>query len=397
MIKTIQIKNFKSVVDLTLDLGAFNVFIGENGCGKTNILEAISFGAAASADKLDHEFLGSRGIRVTNPEFMFSAFTNGKIEKSIDITFNNVEGNYDYAIINDLKSPKKWIDSLKVLNLKSFFLENNKEALMNFKNSISESQDTKDIDEIIKKINSIKNETDKLDSNDPKKKLISSVFEDVDISNYVIYSPEQSILRKFEETNQIYPLGINGAGLFHYLKELILNKNNAKILNQIKENLLLLDWYEDFELPQNLMSNEYALKIKDRYLHESLKYFDQKSTNEGFLYLLFYFTLFISKDTPRFFALDNIDASLNPKLCMALTRNLAALAKKHKKQAIVTTHNPAILDGLNLKDDNQRLFVIRRNIYGHTVANRVEYKKERTMKLSEIWTSGFIGGLPDNF
>ena len=115
------------------------------------------------------------------------------------------------------------------------------------------------------------------------------------------------------------------------------------------------------------------------------------------MYLLFYFTLFISKDTPQFFAIDNIDASLNPKLCMVLTRNLAALAKKHKKQAIVTTHNPAILDGLNLKDDNQRLFVIRRNIDGHTKASRVEYKKESKIKLSEVWTRGIIGGLPDNF
>jgi AAA15 family ATPase/GTPase len=75
MIKSVKISNFKSVVDLTMELGSFNVLIGENGCGKSNILEAIAFGAAASADKLDNEFLGSRGIRVTNPDFMFSAFS----------------------------------------------------------------------------------------------------------------------------------------------------------------------------------------------------------------------------------------------------------------------------------------------------------------------------------
>jgi len=65
MIKTISIKNFKSVVDLLLELGSFNVLIGENGCGKSNILEAIAFGAASNVDKLNHEFLGSRGIRTT--------------------------------------------------------------------------------------------------------------------------------------------------------------------------------------------------------------------------------------------------------------------------------------------------------------------------------------------
>ena len=145
------------------------------------------------------------------------------------------------------------------------------------------------------------------------------------------------------------------------------------------------------------MKNEFALKIKDKYLNQNLQYFDQRSTNEGFLFLLFYSTLFISKTTPKFFAIDNIDASFNPKLCMQLIKNLTGLTQKYKKQAIVTTHNPAILDGLDLKDDNQRLFVVRRNDKGHSIAKRIEYKSERKMKLSELWTNGFIGGLPENF
>ena len=37
MISRVGIKNFKSVVDAELPLGRFNVFIGANGCGKTNI------------------------------------------------------------------------------------------------------------------------------------------------------------------------------------------------------------------------------------------------------------------------------------------------------------------------------------------------------------------------
>lgn len=60
MIKEVRIKNYKSVKKLKLELGRVNVFIGANGCGKSNILEAIAFGAAAAADKLDNEFLSSR-------------------------------------------------------------------------------------------------------------------------------------------------------------------------------------------------------------------------------------------------------------------------------------------------------------------------------------------------
>jgi predicted ATPase len=414
MIKSVKIKNFKSVVSLPLDLGTFNVLIGENGSGKSNILEAIAFGAAASADKLDFEFLGSRGIRVPNPEFMFSAFKNGIEKKRIEIEFNTDNpsfNNYRFIISNDSNNPKKWINESKDIIAKSV----GEELAKTLFEKDEEERETElkkifDTEERILRIKKFANEIRDVairhGNEEESKEFFNWIFatqflrdrfsNDV-ISNYIIYSPEQSSLRKFEETTQIYPLGIKGEGLFQYLKELALSKRNTKILRDIKRNLILLDWYEDFDLPENLMANEFSLKIKDKYLDETLQYFDQRSTNEGFLFLLFYTTLFISKNTPTFFAIDNIDTSLNPKLCMQLTRNLAALAKKYKKQVIVTTQNPAILDGLNLKDDNQRLFVVSRNSEGYTRAERINFNEKRKMKLSEVWTKGFIGGLPSNF
>jgi len=403
MIKSIQIKNFKSVLNLSLDLGEFNVLIGENGCGKSNILEAIAFGAATSADKLDYEFLGSRGIRVTNPEFMYSAFGNSKKKKSITINFKTGQQEYSYGLVNDPNNSKKWINKNKEIALKEIdkifkvlYLEDDDKKRKKVLEEINEGEsEILKLSEILKPF---RQETDfKVFFEKLYPMLLEKTFSSDEISKFIIYSPEQSSLRKFEETTQIYPLGIRGEGLFQYIKELTLNTKNKKIIEDIKNNLILLDWYEDFDLPENLMQNEFALRIKDKYLYESLQYFDQKSTNEGFLYLLFYTTLFVTKTTPAFFAIDNIDASFNPKLCMQLTKNLAELSKKHFKQIIVTTHNPAILDGLNLKDDSQRLFVISRNSEGHTRAERINYNEKRTMKLSEVWTKGFIGGLPENF
>ena len=107
--------------------------------------------------------------------------------------------------------------------------------------------------------------------------------------------------------------------------------------------------------------------------------------------------MFISKDTPAFFAIDNIESSFNPKLCTKIIEVLQKLAVKHNKQVILTTHNPFILDGLDLSDEDQRLFVVRRNDEGHTKIRHIEYKPERKKKLSELWMSGAIGGLPDNF
>ena len=42
MFNRLTIKNFKSIIDLTIELGRVNVFIGANGMGKSNVLEAIA-------------------------------------------------------------------------------------------------------------------------------------------------------------------------------------------------------------------------------------------------------------------------------------------------------------------------------------------------------------------
>ncbi len=110
--------------------------------------------------------------------------------------------------------------------------------------------------------------------------------------------------------------------------------------------------------------------------------------------MLFYISLFISKETPTFFAIDNIEASFHPRLCEALIRNLVELSKKHNKQVILSTHNPFVLDGLDLNDDEQTLFVVRRNADGETIADPIK-TPPIGVKLSEAWERGYIGGQPE--
>ena len=102
-----------------------------------------------------------------------------------------------------------------------------------------------------------------------------------------------------------------------------------------------------------------------------------------------------------FFAIDNIDVSLNPKLCSQLMIELTELAKRYKKQVIFTTHNPAILDGLNLNDKTQKLYVVYRNKLGQTKVNNIKkpapINGSEPIKLSESFLRGYLGGLPKNF
>jgi predicted ATPase len=126
--------------------------------------------------------------------------------------------------------------------------------------------------------------------------------------------------------------------------------------------------------------------------------FSAENANEGALHILFYLTLMISARTPSFFAIDNIDNTLNPRLCERLIANIATLAKERDKQVMITTHNPASLDGLDLTDDEQRLFVVKRSDQGHTKVERIKIKPSTDGKkynLSQLFIEGYVGGLND--
>jgi len=389
MINSVSIKNYKSVVDVSLPLGRFNLLIGANGCGKSNILEGIAMGAAASSDKLDYEYFANRGMRVVEPRFMLPAFEGVEAER-ISVALINEDksiATFDIRYNEDLK-PARWQDdSVSADRFVSYVMENTSERtpLIN------------DMVELIKKAKSDSKNPSLIIRLKPIDDKVTIMTVDQDISQFVIYSPEESKLREPNTSNRLYPMGRHGEGLFAYIKELSQKPESIEIINEIKENLKVLDWFDDMEVPSGQLSMEFNLKLKDSYLADTINAFDQRSTNEGFLYLLFYLTLVISDETPRFFAIENIDTAFNPKLCREVTRRLIELARKHNKQIIATTHNAAVLDGMNLFEDDVRLHVVRRNIDGYTKTNRVTLKDDMTMPLSEAWVKGFIGGLPDNF
>ena len=407
MFTEVQIENYKSIQSLKIGLGRVNVFIGENGCGKSNILEAIALAGAAAGNKLDNEFLAPRGIRVTEPEFMRSAFAKENIIKAIKVNLNISN---DIPLNVEIQNDNQTYSSWHVVNQKSvnLFLQSpNPESFLidispEFENSIKQmAEDT--IKAQLKEMNiDISNSQEIIDSFKNSFKNVTLNFlnivsqENLKLRDFLIFTPEYSSLRTFEQEGQIQPLGNSGEGLLKLLQ--VLNDNPDKT-NEIKQRLELIDWFDDFKIPNSDL--ERVIKIKDRYLDKELPYFNQRSSNEGFLFLIFYFALFVSDDTPKFFAIDNIENALNPKLCTRLIQELVELAKKYDKQVIFTTHNPAVLDGLDLSDDEQRLFVIYRNVDGHTKARRISapepLEDDDPVQLSEAFINGYLGGLPKNF
>ena len=217
MLTSIEIQNYKSIEKLTLPLGRFNVLIGENGAGKSNILEAIALAGAASAGKLDNEFLASRGIRVTSPQLMRSGFNNGHTLEPIRLNVIGDDGeSLCFELTNDNVPYAQWqARTTRDLKIKTNSVNENPTFGDIFDNFLKKNSYTGNIDNLLVKCISRSKENDYWEIWLTFDRL--SVVAGRDADSFIIYSPENTSLRTFEREGQIEPLGINGEGLLKLL------------------------------------------------------------------------------------------------------------------------------------------------------------------------------------
>ena len=97
MLNKLKIDRFKSIRAAALELGRVNLLIGGNGAGKSNILEAIGVLSAAAYRGLGDSDLARKGVRITPPALMKSAFKNHELPKTLQLTAQ-LEGSVTYKI-----------------------------------------------------------------------------------------------------------------------------------------------------------------------------------------------------------------------------------------------------------------------------------------------------------
>src|SRR3984885_12655075 len=124
MIKSLQIKNFKSIKDLNLNCKRINIFVGKPNTGKSNILEALSL-FSIPYDYIGHKIL-QNCIRY---EQFDNLFYDNEPSQAIEVitdfgsTFINWENNYylffsstGFMNIQDYKNAKDKGNYLRGLN-----------------------------------------------------------------------------------------------------------------------------------------------------------------------------------------------------------------------------------------------------------------------------------------
>ncbi len=395
MITKISVESFKSLENVTIELGNLNVFVGANGSGKSNLLEAIGVLSAAAEGKVTDQTLKQRGVRPGVPRLYKSAFPSIDKRQSAHIFFSGAssQAHYDVSLNNPMSDPSPaW-------NYKTEFLER---GTVNLASRGPRSQNTPNKENGLAALKMVE-----LEEDDAALTLM------LRIQNYVIYSPTTSVLRGVApESEPRHPLGLSGGRLPEAVRELLSYRSESKhIQNTCSEALNLIGWAKsygsakasDLPLSPAASSSPRVIKFVDKYMKEGRNVLSGYDASEGALYVLFLAVLAAHPKAPPFFAIDNADHGLNPGLATMLIKQFSGwvLDNQDQRQIIMTSHNPAVLDGLPLQDDRVRLFTVDRDNKGKTIIKRVVIDKKlldmsaKGWTLSRLWMNKLIGGMPN--
>ncbi|NVN97538.1 AAA family ATPase [Candidatus Nomurabacteria bacterium] len=406
ILQHIHIKSFKSIQDQKIQLGQLNVFIGTNGAGKSNLLEAVGMLSAAATGEIDYNKLAERGVRLSSPEVFRSAFSkiDRKMTFFLEAGFKKFLYHANITSLENSGARNEWGYHAERLSRGSRY--NTKIAGRS--NRIAVIQKYPAFDKAaLKRHQSIIASVETLGGfSDSELDSLNA------LRDFSIYSPSTPILRGVsnDESHKV-PLGIYGGSLAKALNEILLNKSE-KELDHIREFFKLLDWFSSVgsTKPDPLLQSSHVhtgplvVSFKDKFMPQKFKGLYAYDVSEGALYVLFVLVLLVHPKAPSIFALDNVDNALNPGLVTSLINFISDFLGRHpNKQVLMTTHNPTTLDALDLFNLNHRLFVVQRDRGGATVFERITppdgmtreqwQEKYGYMKLSEVWLSGVLKGI----
>jgi energy-coupling factor transporter ATP-binding protein EcfA2 len=396
MIRKIEISAFKSIAAQEIELGQLNVFVGANGSGKSNILEAIGVLSAAADGRVNDQSLMQRGVRPGVPRLYKSAFpgTAGKKQLShIYFSAASDKVRYGVSLNNPLNDPGPgW-------RFKTEYLESGGEKLVSRGPALRGNPNTEIGLAALKAV--------EMHENDVALDLLRR------LQGYVIYAPTTPVLRGVApEMQPRQPLGISGGRLPDAVQELLRARKGSEHIQKVTSDALgLIGWARsygtgssaDLPLSPAAASSPKVIKFVDRFIKQGRNVLSGYDASEGALFILFLAVVASHPGAPSICAVDNADHGLNPGLARALMTHLAQwiLSCPHHRQLLITAHNPAVLDGLPLQDDRVRLFAVDRDNRGRTIVKRISLNQKmmdfssRGWTLSRLWMSKLIGGMPD--
>ena len=415
MLKKLTVERFKSIRHAEVGLGRINLFIGGNGAGKSNILEAIGVLSASAYRGVGDDDLRRKGVRITPPELMKSAFKSHDLPKTLQLAAE-LEGAVTYRINLTGKEDDPPL---------AFFSEScthGQEKIFGRGPNGAQVRGT-----------SVRRNLDRDRSLWDQVRAAFDFPVAVDtalrgLAQYAIYAPQTDFLRGTAAGKvDTPPIGLHGEGLPRAVLGLLVQLRDAEHKEsptfKLKEMAVHLPFLPRWasqvsvgRIDRYMTSRalpdqgDDMIYFLDKYMHHRRQTLSVYDSSEGTLFLLFVAVLLAHDDSPEIFALDNVDNALNPRMTRVLLETIIGITKESSdkglicgpRQVFLTSHNPTSLDAFDLFDKDQRVFVVERNENGHATVTRLkpnqgmsreDWEEARNGRnLSQLWLDGEIRG-----
>jgi predicted ATPase len=366
VLENITIKNFKSIRDQTLELGALNVFIGANGAGKSNLVEAFRLVREIAGRRLAAYSL-KRGLdRLLYLGRKGSAF----IEISLEFGENNIGNGYEIRLV-----PSD--DGALIVDYETVAFHRREQYP----------------DPYVISINSGSKEAVLATSAEPVARFVNK-----DVDSYRLYhfhdTSDSAAIKSagaLEDNRFLRPDASNLAAFLYLLQQ-----QHSGYFRNIEDTVRqIAPFFERFNLaPSRLSPDKIQLEWKQQGTDA---YFDAASLSDGTLRFMCLTTLLLQPELPRLVLLDEPELGLHPAAITLLASLLSSASTR--TQVLVATQSVTLVNQFGPdsvwtveREDNQSVF---RHLGNQDLGKWLEeYQDYEGYGLGELWEKNIIGARP---
>jgi len=365
MIRQVYIRNYKSIGQACVTLEGVTVLVGQNGAGKSNFVDALSFVTDVLKDGLDLAFKNRGGI--------------GAVRRRSGGHPNHIEIRLGIELEKDISAEYSFKIAAKPGERYGIAEENCAVHRLLKREDVFQVKDgkfTKEIPGIKPKI-----EPDRLAL------FASSATEEFRpvydfLTAMRFYSIVPSRIRELQDPDPGESLkrdGSNAAAVLKHIAESSSNRNGhyerlCRLLSKVVPGLSGAQYHT--------MGQKETIRFKQNV---GLKYpwmFDALNMSDGTLRLLGILLAVYQSSVPTLIAIEEPEATVHPGITDVLVDVLWEGSKR--SQILLTTHSPDILDHKHIRDDQIRVVSSQK---GETTISPLAESSRKAIR-NELYTPG---------
>lgn len=333
MFRKLQVNNFKSLVDFSIELTPMSAIVGNNATGKSSILQAIDF--LCGSVKEDFGIMLERR-NWTADNIKSKLISSNKIHFESNILLTSDEGifNYDWKMVLTIYSSKNEVslfsESLVCDDEKLLVYEKGKDGFIK-----NEGGSTN----VLPKALAVNSSALRLLNRDEKLDRRIKCFIDFlgNSASFDMLSPSEMRLssRGVKET-----IGISGKNLPSFIKQMT-SEQKASFMDKL--NKLLNDRISSVEAKTQKRPGWTQIDSVEKYKNKSICV-SSKEMSDGMLRLLAFVAISEIKKSNATMLLDEVENGINTNYAEQLLDILGKMYEEKGHQLILTTHSTVFMD-----------------------------------------------------